>query len=223
VQEEVAFLVEHLGVEAPARVLDLACGYGRHATALAARGFRVTGLDLSAPSLEEARRTSAEAGVEVEWIERDMRDLSFDGEFDAVLNLFTAFGYFDAEEDDVRVLDGVARALRPGGVFLIDTINPIALARRFQPSSWRELESGALFLEDRSWDLRRGRSEALWVLVLPDGERRALRHSARTYTYPELAAMMARAGLDVDADWGGFDGSEFGMDSWRMLIRARRR
>ena len=220
---EVDFVVEQLGLERCAEILDLACGHGRHAIELARRGFRVTGLDASAPSLARARDAAMKAGVEVDWILADMRELDELERYDAAVNLFTAFGYFEDEADDAHVLRNVARALRRGGVFLIDFINQAAVLGGFRPQSWQKLDDGTLFLEDREYDLRRGRSLAHWLFVRPDGSRAELRHSLRLYAYHELARLLRDAGLEVDGEWGGFDGAELTRETWRMIVRARRR
>jgi 2-polyprenyl-3-methyl-5-hydroxy-6-metoxy-1,4-benzoquinol methylase len=219
---EVDFVVEQLGLEPGAEVLDLACGHGRHSVELARRGLRVTGLDASEPSLARAREAAAEAGVEVEWVHADMREVDERDRYDAVVNSFTAFGYFEEEADDTRVVGSVARALKPGGAFLIDLINQAALLGGFRPQSWQELEDGTLFLEDREYDLRHGRTLAHWLFIRPDGSRAELRHSLRVYAYHELARLLADAGLEVDGAWGGFDGAELTRDTWRLIVRARR-
>ena len=219
---EVDFVVEQLGLEQGAEVLDLACGHGRHSVELARRGLRVTGLDTSEPSLARARVAAAEACVEVEWVHADMREVDERDRYDAVVNLFTAFGYFEEEADDARVLANVARALKPGGAFLIDFINQAALLGGFRPQSWQELEDGTLFLQERDYDLRRGRTVAHWLLIRPDGSRAELRHSLRVYAYHELARMLVGAGLEVDGVWCGFDGAELTRDTWRLIVRARR-
>lgn len=95
--------------------------------------------------------------------------------------------------------------------------------RRFQPEGWRELADGSLMVEQRSYDVHTGRSAARWVIVRPDGERRELTHSVRLYTYPELARMLAAAGLEPEGSWGDADGSELGLDSRRMAVLARKR
>jgi len=218
--EQVDAIVERLGLEPGARVLDVACGHGRHALRLAQRGLRVTGIDASESSLAHARLAAADAGVEIEYVQGDMRELPWADEFDAAINLYTAFGYFAEESEDERALQAVARALRPDGSFLIDTFNPTALVKGFRPQGWRDLADGRVLLESREYDVRTGRSNAVWTLVGDD--RRELRHSVRAYTYPELAAMLLRAGLEPVADWGGFDGAEFSIDTWRMQILARR-
>ena len=220
-EEMTAFVEERLGLAAGARVLDIPCGHGRISIPLAQRGYRVTGVDLSPRSLELARRNAAEAGVAVEWVEGDMREPP-PGPFDAALNLWTSIGYFDDEAENQRVLDAVARSLAPGGAFLIDTINGYALAKGYRPKGWDDLGEGVLMLQDAEFDHRRGRNTARWTIIRPDGTRRDLVHSLRVYTLHELAAMLERAGLEVEEAWGGYDGAELSFDSWRLIVLARK-
>jgi SAM-dependent methyltransferase len=220
-EKQVAFLVDRLELGDGTRVLDAPCGRGRVAIPLAAHGCRVTGLDFSPRSLELARRDAETAGVELELIERDIRQLDEVERFDVALNLYSSFGYFADQADDERVLAATARALVPGGVLVIDTINPIAMAAQFRETDWRELEGGVLFLETRGWDYLRGRTEATWTLAGPDGARSELRFSIRAYTAPEMVAMLDRAGLRVETAWGGWDGQELG-DGVRQMLLARK-
>jgi SAM-dependent methyltransferase len=220
-EREIAFILDKLGLEAGSRILDLACGRGRIAVELARRGFRVTGLDLSARSLDLAARAAAEAGVDLTLVRRDMRELADEEAFEAILNVWTSFGYFDREEDDERVLANVARALVPGGLFLIDTINPMVLAARFVPEQRRELEDGNVVIEYRSYDHLNGRFEGVWTFVHPDGSQVELRSSHRSYTAAELARLLRNAGLAVEGAWGSFDGAPLGADV-RTILLARR-
>ena len=221
-RSEVNFLERRLGLEPGARILDLACGQGRHAIELAARGFRVTGLDISEPSLEVARTRAAERGLQVEFERLDMRDLAADSRFDAVCNFSSSFGYLPREEDDLAVLLRVARALRPGGHFLIETINAQWLERNFQPRARRKLRTGMVLTEERRYDQSTGRSSATWSLVRKDGSRAELQHSMRIYTGPELCGMFGQVGLTVDGMWGGVDGSNPGTDRRRLILRGRK-
>src|SRR3972149_3624699 len=102
-EQQEDFIVQALELPEGARILDLGCGWGRHAVRLAQRGYRVTGLDLSAYHLRLARAAARRAGVEVEWVRADMRDVPGRARYDAVINMFTSFGYFDSEADDQRV------------------------------------------------------------------------------------------------------------------------
>lgn len=128
--EEVEFLIAKLGLDDGARLLDLARGHGRIALELARRGHRVTGLDLSPRSLQFAREAAASEGLHVEWVPADMHDIPAGALFDAFANVFTSFGFFREEDENQRLLDGVARALVPGGAFLIDVVNLLWLVRR---------------------------------------------------------------------------------------------
>ena len=124
-EEDVSFVERALALATGSRILDLGCGFGRHAIGLAGRGYRVTGLDLSAPMLELAREMAASARVTVEWLERDMRDLRGLGPFDACACLYTAFGFF-ADDENRLVLEQVREALRSGGYFMLDGIESAA-------------------------------------------------------------------------------------------------
>jgi SAM-dependent methyltransferase len=217
---EVDLLVDAVELEPGARVLDLACGHGRHSVELARRGFAVTGVDLSAPSLDLAAARAAEAGVAVRFERSDMRRISYEAGFDAVINMFTAFGYFEEAENRL-VMERVAAALVPGGAFLMEVGNPVAVFSRFEARGWHALSDGTVMLEERVYDAPRGRFETCWTFV-SGGERRERRFSHRAYTAPELAAMTEAAGLDVEALWGGLDGAELEMGSRRIVMLARR-
>ncbi len=221
-EQQTGFIVEALALEPEARVLDLACGHGRISLELARRGYRVTGLDLSPRSIEIARETAAREGLEVDFIESDMREIPFEAEFDAVINIFTAFGYFDEESENQRVLDAVARALKPGGAFLIDTINAPALFRRYQERRWEPLEDGTLFLQEHRYQFLTGRNEATWTFIRPDGTLSDLSHSVRLYSPHELARMLEQAGLPVEQTWGNFEGAELSLETFRLIVRARK-
>ena len=221
-QTEVDFIVRALELEPGERVLDVACGFGRHSIELARRGMRVSGLDLSASSLEHARAAADEAGVEIEFVHGDMRELPWTGEFDAAINVFSSFGYLESEAEDQRVLNGVARVLRPAGRFLLEMAHVFGIARQFRARWWDDLPEGELLTEHRELDLLSGRINTSWLFVATDGSRREQRTSLRFYTPAELVRMLATARLTVDEAWGGYDLSELTLESTRVALRARR-
>jgi SAM-dependent methyltransferase len=217
-EREVSFLAEHL--PSGGRVLDLACGTGRIAAPLARRGLTVAGLDISAAALEIARA----AAPALDLRRGDMRQLPWeDASFDAVINMWTAFGYFETEAEDRRVVAEIARVLEPGGLFVLDTVNLTAMHRSFAPESWRELADGTLMLERRSYDATTGRGQAFWTFVRADGERRVLSFDHRLYSAAEYVSLLRAEGLEPERFFGGFDGSELTLDSWRLIVLARRR
>jgi SAM-dependent methyltransferase len=205
-------------------VLDLCCGHGRHAVELALRGYRVTGLDLSAVLLREAQALARRRGASVRWVRGDMRELPFGPRFDAVLNLFTSFGYFETEQEDLRVLREVRRVLRPGGIFLLDTFHRDDLVRRYSGGRVEHEALGdALRVTWHSrFDPETSRLEARGTLVFADGRESTLVHSIRAYATGELRALLQRAGL-VPAGWyGDLSGGPLAPGSRRLVVVARR-
>jgi SAM-dependent methyltransferase len=221
-QAEVDFIERALALPAGSSILDLCCGHGRHALLLAERGYRLTGVDFSDRALRLARRRAGRAGLGVRWLKRDMRRIAFREEFDAVINIFTAFGYFEPDSENEEVLRRVAAALKPGGLFLIDHINREWLVRFFEPRRWREASDGTLVLEDVNMDLLAGRCRTRWTAVSPDGARRHGRIDLRVYTLRELAGMLERVGLRLRQVWGGFDGQDYSLDSRRTIVLAEK-
>lgn len=219
---EVEGIVSLLSLAPDARVLDLACGHGRHAIPLAERGFAVTGYDLSEVCLARARASAAARGVAVRWIRGDMRALPFDAEFDAVINVFTAFGYFEDPEDDVETLRRVRRALAPGGRFLLETLHRDALLARFRPHIEYTTSTGAQVARDTVWDLARSVIDDRVTLVRPDGRRAEYATSLRLRSLHELLALVREAGLEPRAWHGGLDGSTLQLDSRRLVLLSGR-
>ncbi len=208
--EQVEFLVEKVGLEKGARVLDLACGHGRIALELARRGYRVTGLDLSPRSLQLAREAAERDGLEIEWVEADMRDIPAGAEFDAVVNVFTA------------LLVELDRAALP-------LLKPAFAVAADEPEQVDDVDEEtatygerACDTDEHEFDFLRGRNAARWTFLYPDGRRSELLHSVRTYTPHELASMLERAGLAVEEAWGGWDGSELSFESRRLIMLARK-
>jgi SAM-dependent methyltransferase len=215
-------IISLAGLGCGARVLDLACGHGRHAIALARRGLVVTGYDLSEVFLERARADAEAQGVTVRWVCGDMRELRFDGEFDAVINVFTAFGYFEDPEDDLRALRGIRAALEPGGRFLLETLHRDGLPARFQPRMAEKTSAGAIVLHERVWDLARDVMDDLVTLIRPDGTRAEYDTAVRMRTLHQLLDLMRSAGLEPRAWYGGLGGSDLQLGSRRLaLVSAR--
>lgn len=218
--EQVDFLEQVMELPPGGAVLDVACGRGRHSLLLAERGYRVTGLDYSQDYLEDARQKAVEQGLEVRFLRGDMREMTFARQFDGAISMFTALGYFETDEDDLRILQGVSRALKPGGRYLIDTVNRDAILRGFQPKHWVD-EGDGFLLQERSFDVKTGRNLDSWTF-LRDGQRATFHLTLRFYTYTEMAWLLRQAGLEVAACWGGFDGSELALDSRRMVVMAQK-
>ncbi len=220
---EVDGVVALTGCGPGTRLLDLACGQGRHAVALARRGCRVEGLDLSPTLLAAAARAAERAGVTVTWHRQDMREPVMGGaRFDVVLSLFNAFGYLESDAEDLRVLTAAASVLVEDGVLLQEVGNREAYLRGFRPDEVHRLPDGLVVLEERTLDLAASRVEITSTLLEPDGAvsgRR--RHRLRLYTLTELIAAHEAAGLHVESVLGSLEGDELDLDAPFVVLRSR--
>ncbi|MDE2490951.1 MAG: class I SAM-dependent methyltransferase [Elusimicrobia bacterium] len=205
---ETDFAWRALGLRPGDRVLDVACGTGRHAVRLARRGALVLGVDASAAYLREARR-AARGLPGVRFVRGDMRRLHACGEFDAAVNLWTSFGYFRRPADDLRVLRGIARALKPGGRLLIDVSN-FDWVRARAPSRWwtRASDGSYLLQESRVLGGKDPRTVNDWTRLAPGGRARRTRFTLRGYGRARLFALLRKAGLRPARVWGGLDGAQ---------------
>jgi SAM-dependent methyltransferase len=199
------------------RLLDICCGYGRHAIPLAKSGLRVTGLDCNTLFINRARRQARKEQVGVDWVLGDARTMEFPPEFQAAISMFTSIGYFDDDDENYQVIARGAAALRPGGKLLLDTINRDRLIRNPQWRMWLPMGRGVV-LETPAFDWQRGRLNSRRVLVYPDGRRRETRISLRLYTLAEVAGMFERAGLVVTATYGSFNRAKYDVDSPRIIM-----
>jgi len=199
-------------------VLDLACGHGALANRLAARGCRVTGLDSSPVFLDRARADAAAAGVDVEYVTGDMRDLPWTGRFDRVINWSTAFGYFD-DATNRAVLAGIARALRPGGRLAMDLDNLMRFLTSYAPSRVVAVRDDGDMLVDRyHLDALTGRFEAERT-VIRGGRARQVRFLKRLFGFPELRDWLLASGF-VSVAGHGEDGQPLTADHKRMIVVA---
>jgi SAM-dependent methyltransferase len=218
---EVAFVEKTLALQKGEVLLDLCCGQGRHAVELARRGYVVTGLDLSVEYLAIAEQAARRAGVSLQTAHADMREIPFESRFDAVINMFSSFGYLESEAEDARVLGAIARALKPGGRVLLDLLNREWVVHNNGEKDWHMGEDGVLYLEERHLDLAESRNHVTFTAIAPDGSRRDLGgHHIRLYTLREVIGLLDAAGLTHEKVCGGFDGETYSPDTRRMIVVA---
>ena len=215
-------IVRLLDLRAPARILDLPCGYGRHSIELAGRGFRMTGVDISETQVARAREKARAAGGHARFVVGDARALPVAGPFDAAINMFLSFGYFTTDDENQAMLREIARVLRPGGRLLIDFWNREHEIRLFQPTITEERDDEIREIEEWSFDSLAGRLNWTNTVIFPDGRRESWDHSIRAFTVAEVRKMLESAGMKLIVVYGGLNGEAYTMDSESAIFVAER-
>ncbi len=220
--EEVRAMVGWLSLPQGASVLDLCCGMGRHAMALRDFGYNVTGMDLSKTLLSEAVKHD-DGGADnrpVTWVHGDMRNVPLTGPFDAVVNLFTSFGYFDNHDENAQVVDEICRLLQPNGRWIIDFLNPVYVQRNLVPRSVRS--EGRTRIEEVRC-IEAGYVRKSITLREPGKKERCYEEQVRLYELDDFKRMIADAGLELEAVYGGPDRSGYDrQQSSRMILVGRK-
>jgi SAM-dependent methyltransferase len=226
--ERLALLIERAVAPGPEElILDVGTGRGRHALVLAARGHRVVGLDLAARAIATARRRAGEAGLAgmARFVQGDMRDLPFkDGEFDAVVNLFTSFGYFDDEGDHARSVSEMARVLRPGGWLVQDFLNAPYVREHLVAMDERVVEGFHVRQERRLREDAPGgpHVEKRITVQPPRGAPAIFTESVRLLEYADFVRLYDAAGLRIVETFGDYDGAPSGAGRPRLILHAVR-
>ncbi len=222
-EKEVAFAEKALQLKVGTRVLDLCCGQGRHSVLLARHGFQVTALDLNSSYLELAQQAAVTASVTLDTIAGDMRQIPFQNHFDAIVNMYSSFGYLESEADDLRVLESAANALKPRGRLLLDMLNREWAVANYIQNDWHRGVDNTLYVERRDLDLASSSMHVSFTIVGPNGSRRdSVGHHIRLYTLTEITRLLERVGLRVTGVFGGFDSEPYAITTRRMIILAEK-
>jgi len=219
----VAFVVHALGLRPGERLLDLACGSGVHARRLARCGLDVVGLDVAPSLVRYCTGQAAAEGLEgVTFVEGDMRTLAYREEFDAVVVLSTSFGFFD-DEINQRVLDSIARALKPSGRVLLQLLDPVTFIEWLtQSATQREERAEGVYLTEARFDPATFVCHGVFRFTDSDGVTHLWsdHERIRIYTLPELRRMFDQAGLEMRAAYGDMSlpPVAYGPDCHRQMI-----
>jgi len=220
---EVEFISDALRIAPGSEILDIACGYGRHAIELVQRGYNVTGLDLSLPLLLRAADESKRRALSVNFVHADMREMAFEKQFDGAYSMLTSFGYFD-EDTNLRVAERIGRALKPGARFLLDVVNRDYVVSDLPMRVWWE-GTGCVVLEEVDFNFHTSRIVTHRSIVFEDGRQLEQEISVRAYSLHEIGRLLRQAGFRVMDVSGGLNtrGQFFGNASRSLLIVAEKR
>ena len=225
-QREIAFLEGNALLTPGCRILDLACGGGRHSIAMAQRGAVVTGIDLGPTAIAAARRRANRAGVGVDWVQGDLRQLPFQGQFQVVTFIFGCFTEMPRREAEA-VLEGISNSLCTGGRLVLDVYAPAFFADLDGEQEWW---AGADFIAGRFPQLvlseyfyyPRNRTYARrdYICEAVTGAVHAFGLSGQAYGLNELRDMLAAVGLTLTAVFGDWNGTPAQRDSRLYVLLA---
>ena len=197
-------------------VLDLCCGPGRCAIALAKKDFAVTGVDKTELLLKKAKVRARKANVKIEWIHQDMRDFVRPAGFNFIVSMFTSFGYFHRKQEDVDVLSNVFTSLKPGGAFLIDVVGKEWLAKFFNPTVSEKLQDGSTLVQRHEIFDNWTRVMNEWILIRK-GRTKTFKFHTTIYSGQELLDRMESVGFSNVKLYGNLDGDDYGPNANRLI------
>lgn len=217
-REEIEKIVELADLESGMKILDMPCGVGRHSIELNKKGFEVVGVDKTPAYIEEAEDSDDEN--EIEFVQEDMKDFRRENSFDAVINWWNSFGYFEDEEDDRQMLENIHASLKDGGVLLMDYYSKEITALNNIMKQWSE-QDGIYNIEKSTVKDNWKKGETTWIKI-EDGETKKYTWEQRLYSASELEDMMKEAGFSNVKFYGNVEGDDFDEEADRLVAVAEK-
>lgn len=230
-EKEIKFLKKRFNLKKGAEVLDLCCGVGRHSVALAKLGLNMTSLDASPVYLQTARKKAKSASVKINFQQADARKLQFQNCFDFAFTFYGCLGYFENIEDDRRVLKGLYKALKPGGVLALSIYNSdrqrnvlkFLKEHAWLSSQWVEMKDENLFvLANMSHDNKKKAFQTQFIF-LKGKDRKELMSFNRDYSLIRLSRELKSVGFRIESRYGGVDGTDYdALKSQNLMLVAKK-
>lgn len=223
---QVNFLVDTLALTGTERILDLACGFGRHSLELARRGFNVVGVDVTKAYVEDAQQQAEAENLPARFYCMDVRDVPFREEFDVVLNMGDgAIGYLENEEENLKIFDVISRALRPGGQHVMDIMSADYADTHFPCNLWDAGEKG-LTLSRFEWNretkiMLYGQNDFAYGAPLK-APSFGLADPIRLYHLDEIRNILGERRMHICNVFGKFDRTPGSKDEIQMIIVSRK-
>jgi cyclopropane fatty-acyl-phospholipid synthase-like methyltransferase len=213
----VNLILKKVKLQPNAKVLDMACGAGRHAILFAEKGFNVTAVDLSNNLLKVAEKAAVKAEVEINFVKEDLRKFRIEQNFDLIVNLFTSFGYFQKDEDNFKLFKNVYQHLNKNGYFVLDYFNENYLRKNLISKSETKINDTLLIQERRI----EGERIVKEITLANNGTEKRFFESVRMYGKAELIKNLKSLGFTIKKVFGDFTGEEFDLEtSPRIIIIA---
>jgi len=218
--EEIDQIIELLDIEKDTKILDLCCGIGRHSLELARRGYSIVGVDLTEEYLAKARKQAESEGLNIEFVKNDIRRFCQIESFDMVINMFTAFGYFEDPLDDKRVLLNIHCSLRQGGKLIMDMAGKEVVAKVFSEREWRD-QNGDIFLRESKISQNWLWCENKWMM-LENSKLQEFNFGHRIYSAVELSGLLTDCGFSSVSIYGDLTGTDYDHNAKRLIAVAQK-
>jgi len=215
---QVQFIIKVLKLKPKMKILDLACGWGRHSIELASQGYEVAGIDINPLYLSEGEKSAKELNLKIRWIKKDIREIPFKNKFDVVLSLSNSFGYFEKEQDHQKVICEVAKALKPKGFFLLDVRHLESLIYQYQLEQKKQLAKDHFLIIKSSFDFLRSRWNEEIIEFWKNKKKEEISYSIRAFTTKELISLCQKAGLIFKESYGNYQGDPISFESERCIL-----
>lgn len=218
-ESDVQGLIDLLDLDPTDRVLDLCCGYGRHALELSSRGYDVVGVDINDYFIEQARTAASEEDLPAEFRIGDMREFCKHDSFDAAINMYGSFGYFTDYSDEILVLKNIYKSLHSPGKLLIDLWGKEIVLELFPRTSEMETGRGVYVIESNIIE-NETKLRTSWNLLDRNGIWHEWISVQNLYSAGELAEMLEECGFSGMRTYGSFKGTEYNANAERLIITA---
>lgn len=225
-KKQVDFLIEKLKLCGNERILDLACGFGRHSLELAGRGFDVTGVDITADYIKYASEQAEKQRLDAHFICSDIRDVNFENEFDVVLNMADgAIGYLENDEENLKIFSIVSKALKRGGKHFMDIMNGSYAENHFPCKMWDAGEK-CLTLSNFEWNSKT-KTMIYGQLDFPYGEPLSEPimeegNTIRLYSLDEVENIFSKLGMSVCESYADFSGKPLSDNDIQLMVYSQK-
>lgn len=215
----VDLILNNTSLKSSSKVLDMACGTGRHSILFTRKGYDVAAVDLSWNMLSAARKKAESENLQIKFIQSDLRNFTYSSKFDLIVNLFTSFGYFESDSENFRILKTAYDHLNSEGYFVLDFFNKDFIEQNLNPESREKIKNGEIIQQRKIDGLRVIKK----IIVTTSGNSKEYFESVRMFSKEELVNELIRIGFAIEKTFGDFHGSKFEQfSSPRIIIIARK-
>jgi SAM-dependent methyltransferase len=215
----VDLILNNTSLKSSSKILDMACGSGRHSILFTRKGYDVAAVDLSWNMLSAARKKAESENLQIKFIQSDLRNFTYSSKFDLIVNLFTSFGYFESDSENFRILKTAYEHLNYDGFFVLDFFNREFLEQNLIPESREKINNGEIIQKRKIDGLRIIKK----IIIKTGGYSKEFFESVRMFSKQELVNELIRIGFAIEKTFGDFHGNKFEQfSSPRIIIIARK-